>query len=92
MKPIKVAFINSSRIAKADIPEKMKQYIMHTADYLLNQLKVPKIYNVKNPFSFMHAINIDNKTNFFESRVTEYTKFGDMARPVEDEINVDDDF
>lgn len=59
--------------------ERMKQYIMHTADYLLNQLGVPRIYNVNNPFNFMHAINIDNKTNFFESRVTEYMKFGNMV-------------
>lgn len=71
--------------------EKMKQYIMHTADYLLNQLEVPKIYNVDNPFNFMHAINIDNKTNFFENRVTEYMKFGGTACFVDDGSDVDDD-
>ena len=71
--------------------EKMKQYIMHTADYLLNELGVPQIYNVDNPFSFMHTINYDNKTNFFEGRVTEYTKYGDTGEDGSD-IDADEDF
>ena len=28
----------------------------------------------KNPFSFMEMISIEGKTNFFEKRVTEYSK------------------
>ena len=71
--------------------EKMKQYIMYMADYLLNQLEVPKIYNVDNPFSFMHTINFDNKTNFFEDRVTEYTKYGETGEDGSD-IDTDEDF
>ena len=69
--------------------EKMKQYVMHTADYLLNQLEVPEIYSIDNPFNFMHAMNIDNKSNFFESRVTEYTKSGGTACFLEDGSDVD---
>ena len=38
----------------------------------------------------MHAINIDNKRNFFENRVTEYMKFGDAACFVEDGSDVDE--
>nr|BDT63169.1 MAG: ribonucleotide reductase small subunit [Hemigrapsus takanoi nimavirus] len=63
--------------------EKMKQYIMHTADYLLNQFEVPKIYNVDNPFNFMHAMNFDNETNSFGNTVTEYKKIGGTESFVE---------
>lgn len=70
--------------------EKMKQYIMHTVDYLLNQLEVLKIYKVDNPFNFMHAINIDNKTNVFKNKVTEYMKYRDTACFIEDGSDVDD--
>ena len=66
--------------------DNMKKYILHTADYLLDQLEVPKIYNVSNPFNFMNSISIDNKTNFFESRVTDYTKHGRLNK-----IEIDDD-
>jgi ribonucleotide reductase beta subunit family protein with ferritin-like domain len=52
----------------------MKQYIEFVADRLLNMLGYNKIYNSKNPFQFMEKISIDQKTNFFERRVTEYAK------------------
>jgi ribonucleoside-diphosphate reductase subunit M2 len=32
------------------------------------------LYKVKNPFSWMLMISLENKTNFFEKRVTEYAK------------------
>ena len=38
------------------------------------QLGSDKHYNSKNPFSFMEMISIEGKTNFFEKRVTEYSK------------------
>ena len=34
--------------------------------------KYNKIYNSTNPFDFMELISIENKTNFFEKRVSEY--------------------
>jgi len=51
----------------------MKQYIEFVADRLLTQLKYKKLYNTKNPFSFMELISMDGKTNFFEKRVSEYS-------------------
>ena len=54
----------------------MKEYIKFVADFLLNQLHYPKLYNVKNPFPFMEAISLEGKTNFFENRVSEYSKNG----------------
>ncbi len=51
----------------------MSQYIEFVADRLCCQLHIKKIYNVANPFDFMEAISLERKTNFFESRVSEYS-------------------
>jgi len=50
----------------------MKEYIEYVADRLLTTLGYPKLYNRKNPFPFMDTIGMMGKTNFFESRPTEY--------------------
>jgi ribonucleoside-diphosphate reductase subunit M2 len=50
----------------------MTQYIQFVADRLSVQLGYDKIYNVLNPFDFMELISIEQKTNFFESRVSDY--------------------
>ena len=50
----------------------MSQYIEFVADRLCSQLHIKKIYNAANPFDFMEAISLERKTNFFESRVSEY--------------------
>jgi len=52
----------------------MSQYIECVADGLLRLIDVPPLYRVKNPFPFMEQLNLDNKTNFFETRVSEYSK------------------
>ena len=54
----------------------MIQYIKYVADFLLQQLHYKKIYKVSNPFPFMEIISLEGKTNFFESRVSEYSKSG----------------
>ena len=48
------------------------QYIQFVADRLVVQLGYDKIYNASNPFDFMELISIEQKTNFFESRVSDY--------------------
>lgn len=50
----------------------MNQYIEFVGDRLCTQLCNEKIYNTCNPFDFMEAISLEKKTNFFESRVSEY--------------------
>ena len=57
----------------------MAQYIKFVADRLLQQLELSPYYNVKNPFDWMDRISMDNKTNFFERRVTEYSRAGFSA-------------
>lgn len=52
----------------------MTQYIKYVADRLVVQLGYDKIYNVQNPFDFMDRIGLNQKSNFFESRVGEYSR------------------
>ncbi|KAK4051565.1 Ribonucleotide-diphosphate reductase (RNR), small subunit [Microbotryomycetes sp. JL201] len=52
----------------------MCQYIEFVADRLLVALGNEKAYNVENPFDFMTFISLENKANFFESRVSAYQK------------------
>lgn len=56
--------------------EDTKQYIRNIADIRLGQLGIDPIYNVDNPLSDWLDIMIygSNKTNFFENRVTEYSR------------------
>tara|TARA_B110000114_G_scaffold124486_1_gene130451 strand:+ start:1070 stop:2014 length:945 start_codon:yes stop_codon:yes gene_type:complete len=51
----------------------MSQYIEFVADRLCLQLGGDSIYNTLNPFDFMEMISLEQKTNFFESRVSEYS-------------------
>jgi ribonucleotide reductase beta subunit family protein with ferritin-like domain len=53
--------------------ELMSQYIEFVADRLIVQLGYSKLFNTENPFEFMQLISIENKTNFFEKRVAEYS-------------------
>jgi len=54
--------------------ELMKTYIEFVADRLLSQLNYSKIWNVNNVFPFMERISIETKSNFFEGRVSQYSK------------------
>ncbi|KAH8106115.1 ribonucleotide reductase small subunit [Cristinia sonorae] len=54
----------------------MCQYIEFVADRLLLSLGNPKLYNSTNPFDFMDMISLQGKTNFFEKRVSDYSKAG----------------
>jgi ribonucleoside-diphosphate reductase subunit M2 len=50
----------------------MEHYIEYMGDRLAVQLGNEKIYNTPNPFDFMEMISLESKTNFFESRVSDY--------------------
>jgi ribonucleotide reductase beta subunit family protein with ferritin-like domain len=52
----------------------MSTYIEFVADRLLSQLGYTKLWNVNNPFPFMERISLETKSNFFESRVSQYSK------------------
>lgn len=70
----------------------MTQYIEFVADRLLVQLGVPKLYNVGNPFDFMDLISLEGKTNFFEKKVSEYSKPGVGMKKEDMVIRLDDEF
>jgi ribonucleoside-diphosphate reductase beta chain len=70
----------------------MKQYIKFVIDYWLTKLDYTKLYNVKNPFAFMEYISLENQTNFFERRVSEYAKAGVGLKPEENIFSMDEDF
>jgi len=52
----------------------MSQYIEFVADRLLVQLGCEKHYKTQNPFDFMELISLEGKTNFFEKKVSEYSR------------------
>ena len=65
----------------------MSQYIEFVADRLAVQLGVPKVYGTTNPFDFMDLISLEGKTNFFEKKVSDY------SRPMgNDAVRFDEDF
>lgn len=52
----------------------MMQYLECQVDNLLTVIDVPPMYGSTNPFGFMEKINMPNRTNFFEKRVSEYSR------------------
>lgn len=72
--------------------DKMSEYIEYVADRLLLMLEYEKKWNTKNPFDFMESISMQGKTNFFESRPTQYQKAAVLNTGRENVFDVDDDF
>jgi ribonucleotide reductase beta subunit family protein with ferritin-like domain len=70
----------------------MSQYIQFVADRLAVQLGCRKMYNVQNPFDFMELISLEGKTNFFEKKVSEYSKPGVGMKQEDMEIRLDEEF
>ena len=68
--------------------KEMTQYIQFVADRLLTQFGEKPIYGVRNPFDWMENISLEGKTNFFEKRVGDYSKF----MPGDEAFGVDEDF
>jgi ribonucleotide reductase beta subunit family protein with ferritin-like domain len=68
----------------------MCQYVEYCADRLLVQLGYEKMYNTENPFAFMARLSIENKSNFFENRPSEYNKASVFSN--ENKFTVDEDF
>jgi ribonucleoside-diphosphate reductase beta chain len=73
--------------------ELMTQYIKFVADRLVVQLGYDKIYNASNPFDFMDRISLQLKQNFFEGKVSEYSKanVGNTSQDIY-KFSLDEDF
>lgn len=104
---VEKTFVNESlRVGLLGLsPAMMTSYVEFVADHLCTMLGVSIIYGTANPLIFMETISLQGKTNFFESRVSQYqmrgvvsraemAKDGDMAKRVAEErvLNIDDDF
>jgi len=70
----------------------MGEYIEFCADRLLAALGCAKLYNMANPFDWMDMISLQGKTNFFEKRVSEYSKSGVGVDQSKQVIAFDEDF
>jgi len=70
----------------------MCQYIEYVADHLCYALIGERIYGVENPFPWMNLISIEGKTNFFEKRVTSYSKTHVLTSSEQHEVRFDEDF
>jgi ribonucleoside-diphosphate reductase beta chain len=71
----------------------MSEYIEFCADRLIYALGYDKLYNTPNPFDFMQLISLQGKTNFFEKKVSDYSKHSVINNDKEDNIfNMNADF
>jgi len=68
---------------------KMSQYIEFVADRMMKQIGFMPLWNSTCPFDWMQNISLEGKTNFFEKRVGDYSKYV----PAEgDGVRFDEDF
>ena len=72
--------------------ELMSQYIRFVSDLLLVSLNYNKIWNETNPFDFMESISMEGKTNFFESRPTQYQKASVLNTGRDNSFTITNDF
>ena len=70
----------------------MNQYIEYVADHLCVSLINERIYNTENPFPWMNLISVEGKTNFFEKRVSSYSKTSVISTKEQQEVRFDEDF
>lgn len=70
----------------------MSNYIEFVADRLLISLGYNTIWNTTNPFDFMESISMQGKTNFFESRPTQYQKASILNTGRDNIFNTNEDF
>jgi len=64
----------------------MCEYIEAVADRIADLYGFERIFNTVNPFDFMRALDVQNVTNFFEKRVTEY------QRPTDRSLSFNEEF
>ena len=70
----------------------MCNYIKFCADRLLLALGYQKHYYITNPFEWMETISLQGKTNFFEKRVSEYSKSRVGVDPIDQVFSLNSSF
>jgi ribonucleoside-diphosphate reductase beta chain len=71
--------------------ELMSQYIKYVADRWLKMLNYSPIWNVDQPFTFMELISLQGKSNFFELKISEYSRAGVGQHEDDRKISFDDE-
>ena len=66
--------------------ELMCKYIEAVADRIADLFEFERVFKTENPFDFMRALDVQNVTNFFEKRVSEY------QRPTDRVLSFDEAF
>lgn len=61
----------------------MNNYIEYVADDIISKLGYKKIFNTQNPFVFMDMLGMNQRTNFHESRPTEYSSAYQKKQTIE---------
>jgi ribonucleotide reductase beta subunit family protein with ferritin-like domain len=72
--------------------ELMSQYIKFVSDRLLLSLGYSKMWLEPNPFDFMESLSMEGKTNFFESRPTQYQKASVLNTGRDNSFTITEDF
>lgn len=70
----------------------MNQYVQFVANNLAKELIDEEIYNVKNPFPWMNLISLEGKANFFEKKVSSYSRQAALVDKSENTICFDAQF
>lgn len=70
----------------------MSQYVQFVADRLLLLLGCDKVFNAVNPFEWMEMISMEDKANFFETRVSSYQKHGVASNSSNHRFSLTEDF
>jgi ribonucleoside-diphosphate reductase beta chain len=68
----------------------MKQYLEFVTDRLLVDFGCSKVFNVKQPFSFMEMIALQGQANFFEKKVGDYRLAS--STKTNDDLNFNEEF
>jgi len=70
----------------------MCQYVEFVADGLAQDLISKPIYESQNPFPWMNLISMQGKTNFFEKKVSSYSRQAALVESSENVVGFDADF
>ena len=71
--PTAEALMEGARsIGNYDLAAALGDLIDNSITAEANTISLNCIYNAKNPFEWMEMISLESKTNFFESRVSDY--------------------
>ena len=72
--------------------DSMSEYVKYVADHMLTAIGEARIYNSANPYEWMNMISLQDKTNFFEKRVSAYSKANVGSTAEEKVFTTDADF